>query len=152
MKVQDQNSEQILNFCNHAIAIRSCLSFGHTESSLYQPSTKSQCIPPSILPRYLVTTPFLFSLSAMPYDAWHSELDDGYHHKATPHSSLSFHIGECSWCLEHLKHLKDSTLAFSQLPTKSNAPISAPVATTVYYILKANACTGICFQPGHSKI
>jgi len=28
----------------------------------------------------------------------------------------------------------------------------APVATTLYYILKANACTGICFQPGHSKI
>ena len=28
----------------------------------------------------------------------------------------------------------------------------ALVATTVYYILQPNACTGICFQPGHSKI
>ena len=26
------------------------------------------------------------------------------------------------------------------------------VATTLCDILKANACTGICFQPGHSKI
>ena len=30
--------------------------------------------------------------------------------------------------------------------------VETPVATTVYYILKANACIGICFQPGYSKI
>jgi len=60
----------------------------------------------------------------MPYDGSLSELDDGYRRKTTAHSFLSLHIGDCSRCLEHLKHLEDSTLAFSQTPTKSKAPLS----------------------------
>jgi uncharacterized coiled-coil protein SlyX len=59
----------------------------------------------------------------MPYDGSLSELDDD-RRKTTAHSFLSLHIGDCSRCLEHLKHLEDSTLAFSQTPTKSKAPLS----------------------------
>lgn len=43
--------------------------------------------------------------------------------KETAHSFLSLHIGDCSQCLEHLKHLEHSTLAFSQPLTKSKAPL-----------------------------
>lgn len=60
----------------------------------------------------------------MPYDDSHSELDDGYRRKATAHSFSSLHTGYCCRCLEHVKHLEDSTLAFSQPPTKSHAPLS----------------------------
>jgi len=59
----------------------------------------------------------------MSYDGSHPELG-GYRRKATPHSSLSLHVGECPQCLAHLKHLEDSPLVFSQPSAKSKIPLN----------------------------